>query len=95
MTLYCIIAGCTQVAVSEDCLCDDHRKRRDRRDRTGRGTPLAAPLQQRVASPEERLREAAIRYADAEGDADFRLAERVLLAAARALRCSRCRRCSH
>lgn len=66
-------------------LCWLHWKR-DQRRRAGRSAPeLEAPAQRRAGAIRERLREAALAYADAEEDGAHRLADERLVRAAEEL----------
>lgn len=60
----CSVAECPNPAVSGE-LCEAHIKRRQR------GKPMTAPVLQRPANALERLTEAALAYAEAEGDREW------------------------
>lgn len=73
---YCTVAECETPTRQGRIRCDFHEKRHQR------GQPLTAPKAERL-SGNARLLEAAIRLADAEGDADYDKAARDILRAAR------------
>jgi hypothetical protein len=72
----CEISGCPKLAAKGARYCSMHRQR------LLRGKPLHAPPQERL-SPLGRLLEAALRYAEAEDDADYDRAVEGVKAAAR------------
>lgn len=61
---FCAVDGCPNAA-QKGGLCYGHRKRKQR------GGPVSTALKQRPKSPLERLTEAAITYAEADGDEDY------------------------
>jgi hypothetical protein len=64
---YCTVDGCEREAKGQYCAM--HRKRAQRRQE------LSAPAKERPSSPREWLREAALRYAEAETDAEYARAD--------------------
>lgn len=73
---YCTVGECEEPTRQGRARCEFHEKRHQR------GQSLTAPKAERL-SANARLLEAAIRLADAEGDADYEKAARDILRAAR------------
>jgi hypothetical protein len=84
MESYCTAPECEEPTRQGRAYCELHEKRKQRCRCTSaaRCQCLTAPKQERL-SPAERLREAALRYAEAEDDAAFQAAARDLVRAAR------------
>lgn len=74
---YCRDPECVEEA-SVDGYCDSHYRRKLR------GGQVSGPIRERPTSPRQRLRESALRYADAdsEGDTEYDKADRNLMKSA-------------